>query len=110
MKKSRKLAWVVLGVVVAVNACLLTWMSTIYSPGTVRVYPQNSSSSEVPHPSPRLSPAMRKLYENLPGGNYFGPYYVRQWFQTFPWLPGEDFFGEQITQEEHEELMRHLKQ
>ena len=113
MKKSRKLAWVALGVVVLVNACLLSllmWMSTIYSPGTVIVYQQNSSSFELPYPSLRQSPAMQKLRENLPGDNNFGPIYVVSRFQTFPWLPGENSFAEEITLEEYEELTRHSKQ
>ena len=105
---NRKLAWVVLGVVVAVNACLLTWMSPLYSPGTVKVH-QPSSSFEHPYPYPRPSPAMRKLVKNLPGGNNFGPMYLVTRWQTFPWLPGENFFYEEITLEEYEELTRHSK-
>ncbi len=83
MKKSRKLAWVVLGVVVSVNACLLTWMSTIYSPGKANLY--------------------------HPGNGSSGPIYVGVRYQTFPWLPGKNFVTEQITPEEYEEWTRHSK-
>ncbi len=106
MKKSRKLAWVVLGVVGALNTCFFAWLSTSYSPWRPVRYSHHLH--QVPQ---NQSPAMHEFLRSYGGpNNYFGPILVRTRTQAFPWLPGQDLVEERITPEEYEELTRRSSQ
>ncbi len=79
MKKSRKLAWVVLGVVVVGTVVLLVQLSSIYSPWQ----------------KPRLWVYGASWIEG--SGN---TYYYKQRYQRYPWLPGADEVSVRIKKEE----------
>ncbi len=79
MKESRKLAWVVLGVVVLGSVVLLVQLSSIYSPWQ----------------KPRLWVEGTSWIEGSRN-----PYYYKQRYQRYPWLPGADEVSVGIEKEE----------
>ncbi len=80
MKKSRKLAWVVLGVAVVGTVVFLAWLSTLYSPWEPVAEPQDQYPSWI-----------------------FGqrPVVTKVRHQKFPWLPGKNSVYVRIEQAEH---------
>ncbi len=96
MKKSRKLAWVVLGVVLLGVVTLFVQMSWIYSPwrpyGMHVIFVGGGEWLE----------ANTRLYDGRP--NSFPFWIVRH--QKYPWLLGPDTQRRKATQDEYMEIFR----
>ncbi len=92
MKKSRKLAWVVLGVVVLGSVALSVQLSCLYSPWRY-VLPAGGGE---------WLEANTRVYDGRPGP--FPGWIVRH--QRYPWLPGPDRQARKVTEEEYTELHR----
>ncbi len=84
MKKSRKLAWVVLGVVVVGSVVLLVQLSSLYSPWHPLII--------VDLDAPGYTACSKKRY------------------QHYPWLPGADEVSVRIEAEEYWMLVERAKQ
>ncbi len=101
MNKSRKLAWVVLGVVVSVSVGFFVWLSILYSPWDLTTYGSHDG---------RLG-TMRWSHSLMGQNNNFrSTWYGKTRHQRFRWMPGEDVVSILITHEEWLELKMRAKQ